>query len=764
MDDTPVIEPDHAVDVILRDGLTARLRPPCRADEARLVEFFGGLGQESLHFRFHGFPAIDSKLVDPIVDPDWTRSGAFVATEASPRGERVVAVGNYIRVDQSAVAEVAFAVADEFRSRGLGTRILEQLAARARAEGIGEFVAFVLAGNEAMKRVFQDSGFDVTQNLSGGVFEARLRLDPTAHLEERIESRDHEGVRNSLVPFFRPRAVAVIGASSRRGTVGGELFRNVLRADFDGAVYPVNREGHSVAGVRGYTHVADIPDELDLAVICVPAAAVLEVTHQALSAGVRALCVVSAGFREASAEGYVLEDELLVLVRSHGARLIGPNCLGITSAATRLNATFASSPIPLGSVGFCSQSGALGLALIEEAAGRDLGLSSFVSIGNKADVSSNDLLEYWEDDEATSLILLYLESFGNPRKFGRIARRVARTKPILALHGGASADGARAAGSHTAALAASPAAVQALFRQAGVIQAESLEELIDVAALLTSQPLPAGRGVAILTNAGGLGVLCADACAAAGLTLATLGAATLERLGDLLPAPIVPSNPLDVLGSAPAALYGAAIDPLLDDPGVDSVIVLFAPPVSATSGEVAARLRIALEARPSTAKPVLGVLFDDGSARRELGGSVSVFAFPGSAARALARAAERAEWLAEPAGEISSPADVDLDAAAAVVGRALAEGERWLDPLETHALLSAYGVPLVAQELCSSADEAAAAARRLGFPVVLKTAVAGAHKSESGGVVLGLTTEEEVRAAFARLGGRVLLQPQVQDT
>ena len=304
--------------------------------------------------------------------------------------------------------------------------------------------------------------------------------------------------------------------------------------------------------------------------------------------------------------------------------------------------------------------------------------------------------------------------------------------------------------------------MQALFRQAGVIQAESLDELIDVAALLTSQPLPAGRRVAILTNAGGLGVLCADACAAAGLELAQLSAATLSVLDGMLPAPIVASNPLDVLGSAPAALYGAAIDPLLDDPGVDAVVVLFAPPVSATSADVAARVREALEAREAT-KPVLGVFFDDGSARRELSGVVSVFAFPGSAARALARAAERAEWLAEPPGAITVPDGVDREAAAAITAPALAEGGRWLDPVETDALLRAYGVPLVAQELCATADEAADAAQRLGFPVVLKTAVAGAHKSESGGVVLGLATEKAVRAAFERIGGPVLIQPQVRD-
>ena len=314
----------------------------------------------------------------------------------------------------------------------------------------------------------------------------------------------------------------MIGASRRRGSIGGELFRNILAGDFVGAAYPVNRDGVPVAGVRAYTSIKEIPELVDLAVISLPAGAVLEAAEQALRSGVRALIVISAGFAEVGSKGAELQERLLALVRAHGARLVGPNCLGIASAASSLNATFAARSAPSGSIGFSSQSGALGLALLEAAEARGLGLSAFVSIGNKADVSSNDLLEWWEDDEATTLILLYVESFGNPRRFGRLARRVARRKPILALKSGTTASGQRAASSHTAALAGSEAAVDALFHQAGVIRASSLEELIDVAALLSSQPEPKGRRVALLTNAGGLGILCADACEAAGLELPEL--------------------------------------------------------------------------------------------------------------------------------------------------------------------------------------------------------------------------------------------------
>ena len=342
----------------------------------------------------------------------------------------------------------------------------------------------------------------------------------------------------------------MIGASPRARSIGGELFRNILRGDFVGAAYPVNRSGGSVAGVRAYESVAQIGEPVDLAIVCLPGETVLEAAAEALRAGVRALCVISAGFAETGPAGRERQERLVELVRASGARLLGPNCLGIAVSASRLNATFGPRSLPAGRVGFSSQSGALGLAVLERAAERGLGLSAFVSVGNKADVSSNDLLEYWEDDANTDVVLLYLESFGNPRKFGRLARRVARKKPIVAMKAGRTAAGARAASSHTAALAGSEAAVDALFHQAGVLRADSLEELLDLTSLLSSQPLPRGNRVAILTNAGGLGILCADACEAAGLLLSDLSSKTRERLGSILPAEASVSNPVDMLGSA----------------------------------------------------------------------------------------------------------------------------------------------------------------------------------------------------------------------
>jgi acetate---CoA ligase (ADP-forming) len=754
------------VDVILRDGRTLRLRPPRRKDAEALLEFFRALSERSLYLRFHGFREVDARLVEPLLEPDWEERGSLLGALADEEGEQVVAVANYVRLRDPAVAEAAFAVADEHQRRGIGTRLLERLAARASEVGIERFVAEVLPDNRNMLGVFEAVGFELTRELEGGEVEVQFPIAPTERYRERVEERDHAAVTASLRPFFEPRSVAVIGASRRRGSIGGELFRNILAGDFAGSAYPVNRDGEPVAGVRAYASIEEIPDEVDLVVISLPAGAVLEAAEQALRKGVRALVVISAGFAEVGSEGAERQERLLALVRAHGARLIGPNCLGIAVAGPSLNATFAARSAPSGNIGFSSQSGALGLALLEAAEARGLGLSAFVSIGNKADVSSNDLLEWWEDDPATGVVLLYLESFGNPRRFGRLARRVARRKPILALKSGTTATGQRAASSHTAALAGSEAAVDALFHQAGVIRAPSLEELIDVAALLSSQPEPKGRRVAVLTNAGGLGILCADACEAAGLEVGELSDETREALAALLSPEASVANPVDMLGGATAATYAEALPLMLADPQVGATIALFVPTVTATAEEVAGA--VAHASREAGAdKPVLAVVMTASgipAALRQPGGRVAAFAYPESAARALGRAAARAEWLRRPHGTVPVLEGIDSAGAERVVEQAFAaRGDAWLEPTEARELLRAYGIVVVQERLVGTPDEAVAAAHELGFPVVVKTAAAGAHKTETGGVTLDLADEDSVRAAAARIGGPVLVQPMVRD-
>jgi acetate---CoA ligase (ADP-forming) len=754
-----------AVDVILRDGSTLRLRAPTRGDAGALVTFFTGLSERSFYQRFHGTRTIDDELVAHFIEPDWRDRGVLVGTLAGADGdERIVAVGEYDRLRDPAAAEAAFAVADELQGQGIGTRLLERLAALAAEQGIERFVADVLPDNRAMLGVFEGAGLEVTREFDAGEFEICFPIASTEQYRSRVDERDHLAVTASLRPFFEPRSVAVIGASRRRGSIGGELFRNVLAADFSGAAYPVNREGQAVGGVRGYMSIADVPEIVDLAVVCLPGPRVLAAAEAALVSGVKALCVISSGFAEVGAEGRDRQERLLELVRAHGGRLVGPNCLGIAVPSLGLNATFGPRPLPPGPIAFSSQSGALGLALLEKASERNLGFSAFVSIGNKADVSSNDLLEWWEDDDETELVLLYLESFGNPHKFARLAGRIARRKPVLALKAGSTEAGARAASSHTAALASSDTAVEALFRQAGVIRADTLEELVDAAALLSSQPLPRGRRVGVLTNAGGLGILCADACAATGLELPELSAETRTTLQPLLPEDASLANPVDLLGSATGATFEAVIPALLEDKRLDSLIVLFVPPVVAGADEVAVAIQDAV-GRACTDKPVLAVLISrDGtpSALRDGGSAVASFAYPESAARALGLAAARAEWLRRPAGTVPPAPEVDAPRTRDLVEAALAaRDEAWLDAGAARDLLTAYGIPVVPERLAQSVDEAVEAARELGLPVVLKTAAPGVHKTEQGGVALDLRDEQQIRAAAERIGPPLLVQPMV---
>ncbi len=736
-----------AEDVVLRDGSTLRLRSTAPGDGPALVAFFDRLSPESRYMRFQGAGVVDLRTVEPFVHTDWTDSVSLVG---ELEGD-VVALGTFIRLRDPRRAEVAFAVADDLQGRGIATRLLERLALHAAGVGIDEFVAQVLPQNAHMLNVFADAGFDVARRLEEGVVEVRLTIASTEAFRRRLDERDHVAVAASVRPFFTPQTVAVIGASSRRGTIGGELFRNILAGDFAGAAYPINARGEAVGGVPAYTSIEQIPADIDLAVICVPGAAVLEATESALRRGVRAVCVISAGFAEVGRDGARRQEELLTLIRAHGARLIGPNCLGIASSGVRMNATFAGRQFPPGRAAFSSQSGALGIALLEQAEQRGLGLSSFVSIGNKADVSSNDLLEYWEDDPDTDLVLLYLESFGNPVKFARIARRVARHKPILAMRSGTSSRGARAASSHTAALAGSDAAVEALFRQTGVLRASTLEELIDTAVLLSSQPLPLGNRVAVVTNAGGMGILAADACDQCGLVLPDLAEETRRKLAEFLPREASTANPVDLLGSAVGETYTRALPLLLDDPGVDAVIAMFVLTIVADTADVVAAIDdVVVKAE----KPVVPVIMSAEGAPR---GS---FTYPESAARALGLAAQRAAWLRRPAGVVPELDDLDTAAATALIAEALeVSSDVWLDPARTRRLLESYGLPVVPERVAATPDDAVAAAVALGLPTVVKTAAAGVHKTESGGVALDLRSAEDVHAAAERIGCPVIVQP-----
>jgi len=561
--------------------------------------------------------------------------------------------------------------------------------------------------------------------------------------------------------FLAPRSVAVVGASRRRGTVAGELFHNLLTVGFNGPVYPVNPNTPVVQSVLAYPSLGEVPGPVDLAVLVVPAPAVIGAAREAAAKGVRALVVISAGFAETGPEGAERQARLLRVCRDAGMRLIGPNCLGVlnTDPDVRLDATFGPAvPLP-GGVGFMSQSGALGLAIVDYANALGLGLSSFVSVGNKADISGNDLLNYWEQDDRTGLVLLYLESFGNPRKFARIARRVARSKPVLAVKSGRSAAGARASSSHTGALlAASDVTVDALFRQAGVIRTDTLAELFDVAALLANQPAPKGRRVGIVTNAGGPGIMCADACEAGGLEVVELSPELRAKLAEGLPAAAAVTNPVDMLASAPAEHYRRTVELVVASGEVDAAIVIFIPPLLTEPAEVAGAVRAGAAAG---SVPVLSVIMSAGELPREpdeAGVRLPTYRFPEDAAHALARAAEYGSWRERPEGHVPDLPGMRHDEAVALLAASLAEGPqpRWLAPDEVAALLDCYGLPLAEWRLAGTAEEAGAAAEELGGPIALK-AVAPLllHKTEARGVRLGLAGAEHVRAAAEEMAAAV---------
>ncbi len=748
----------HVRDVILRDGRTLRLRPPLPADADAVLDFFSNLDDRSRYLRFHGTRRVGPDLLDGMLDPDWNVRGALIGVLRGQDGtEEVVAVASYARLRDPRLAEAAFAVATEMQGMGVGTRLVEQLASAAVGVGIATLVADVMAENDAMLQVFADTGYDIDRSFEDGEIQVQLRIAPSDRFLEAADRRDHTAVDRSLEPFFHPEAVAVIGASARPGAIGGAVFRNLVEGGFTGRAYPINRSGEPVAGVPSVRGIDEIAEPVDLVVVCVPAPAVHAAVESALVKGVRAVCVITAGFAETGPDGARAERELLALVRSYGARMIGPNCLGLAASGVHMNATFSQAGFAPGRVAVSSQSGAVGLAVLEGLERRGLGVSSFVSVGNKADVSSNDLLEHWEDDPETGTIALYLESFGNPRRFGRIARRVSRTKPIVALKGGSTPIGSRAAQSHTAALAGSDAAVEALFRQSGVLRAATLEELLDLTDVLASQPLPRGRRTAILTNAGGLGILCGDACSNAGLELADLAQHTREHIAALVPGEATVQNPIDIIGSATPAMFGEVTPFVLADPDVDAMIVLVTATAVADPDDVIAAISTAA-ARAD--KPVLCVV--TGGVSTHHGDGLPTFAYPETAARVLGRVAERAEWLRRPIGRVRD-AEVDREAAAAIVADTLAAGgEGWLDPAGVERLLAAYGIPTAAQRVVQTGSQALAAAEAIGFPLVVKAGAAGVHKTEKGGVVLDVRTPAELAAATTSVGFPAVIQPMVR--
>jgi len=681
-------------DIVLRDGSTVHVRPASPADVPRLCAFLAALSDESRWFRFFSGGANLDAAARAAAAPG---AGLSLVAVTGPE-DTVVAHGTYVG-QPPGPAEVAFAVADAWQGNGIATVLLAHLAGAASAAGVRTLTATVLPVNHRMLDVFHDSGFQVSVNHAPDAIEIEFPTSLSGDARRRFEDRQRSADVAAVAHVLRPASVAVIGASRRPGTVGGEVVRNLLAAGFSGPVHLVNPRAGKVAGRPTVPTIGDVDGDIELAVVAVPANRVVDAARACAAKGVRALVLLSAGFAEVGEEGRARQDELLGVCRASGMRLVGPNCLGVANLRpeTALNATFAPGSPPSGNVGFASQSGAFGLTAIDEAAARGIGLSSFVSMGNKADLSGNDFLEYWEQDPDTSVILLYLESFGNPRRFGRIARRVTATKPVVAVKSGRTAAGQRAASSHTGALlAASDATVDALFAHAGVLRADTVGEMFDIAGLLARQPLPRGERVAVLTNAGGPAILCADACEAAGLRVEPLSAATQKELAAGLAAEASATNPVDMIASATAEQYERSLRILLEDDAVDAVVTIFVRPLAARAAEVARGIAAAAKGADP---PVLAVFLGADAPDPGDAGDVPRFGTPEEAVRALAHAARYARWRAAPPDPPSEPAGVDTAAAATVVAEGVGRGAGWLPPAAVERLLRCWGIPVAASRV-----------------------------------------------------------------
>ncbi|GAB3430687.1 bifunctional acetate--CoA ligase family protein/GNAT family N-acetyltransferase [Flindersiella endophytica] len=744
----PATDPDGIWALLLDGGLT-QIRPIDSGDYDAVLRLHRGLSPDNHYLRFFG--------VSPRA-PEWIATrlcvdvpGGLYALGAWCHDE-LIGVAHYERLpERRSEAEIAFAVADSAHHRGVATLLLEHLASHARTAGVLRFVADVLIRNAAMLRVFADAGLRVVEHREHDVLYVVAELDAGESYLEAVGERERLAQKASLRHVFAPDSVVVIGASERRGNVGGAILRNLLAAGYAGDVAVVHPTATAVAGVECHPSVARVPFPVDLAVLAVPVPALADTLEACGVAGVAAVVIVTSGVPPE------LGRTVRHLCHRHGMRLVGPNCLGLANPPFDLDVTFAAHVAAAGRAGLAVQSGGVGIALSEQLGRLRVGVSTFASLGDKYDVSATDLMQWWYDDDQTDLVLLYVESFGNPRKFARVARRLAARKPVLAVDGGRSAPAQRAALSHTAAAATPTAARQALFADAGIIAVSDIGDLTATTALLASQSLPAGPRVAIVSNAGGAGILAADACTDAGLLLPELGAETQKRLAEALPRGASIGNPVDGGAGCPRTALAEAATVLSADSNVDTVLVLPVPTGLDDMADVP---------WPTTTATLAGVRLDQTERVRleapavEGDANVPVYAAPRDAAGAIAKAAAYAAWRRRESGLVPDPNDLpgfDLDQARGVVRRFLAAHPDggWLAPADAVEFVAATGVEPVPVRVVSSATQAAAATAELGTPVVMKASGPRLiHKQHSGGVVLGIRSQAQARLAYTSLAER----------
>lgn len=763
MVDTLDLPPDYPIaweaDVVLRDGSVAHVRSIVPADADRLRAFHNAQSDESIYLRFFApLRQLSDRDVFRFTNVDNVNRVALVATVR----EVIVGVGRFDKIDATS-AEVAFNISDHFQGRGVGSVLLEHLAMIGQEVGVATFTAEVLPQNRKMINVFREAGYDVTHNFEDGVIAVSFAIKPTENSTRVRLSREHRAESVSVHSVLFPTSIAVIGASRRRESIGQRLLRNIVDGGYTGPVYAVNSrvtgaaEGPGTAGptdelepleVYGMTtfaRLSDIPGPVDLAIVAVPAEGVLAVVDECAAKGVKTLLVASAGFAERGGEGVERQEELRRRARASGLRVIGPNSFGVinTDAAVRLNASLAPHMPMRGALGLFAQSGALGIAVLDDARRRGLGVSVFASAGNRADVSGNDLMQYWIDDTATDVVGLYLESMGNPRKFSRIARQLAWAKPVVVVSSGVSSYGAPP-GHRTRPTNVPPEAFDAMLRQAGVVRVENIHQLFDVAQLLLHQPLPQGQRVGIVGNSDALGALTAQAAISWGLE--------------------VTHGPVSLPADAPAAMFSEALQAAFDAPTVDSVLTCFIPPLAAVDREVIAAVR---DVSSAATKPCLATFLGMRGVNEELAATtpdevrrrvVPAYGMPEDAVRALAAATRYSQWRHRDHGSPVHPVGIDRSLAREIVEGILADapGGRRLSRAEETSLLAAYGIRLWPARRVNTPDEAVAAADELGYPVIVKTlSPVLRHQPGAGGVRTDLDGPDAVRTSVESLRARL---------
>jgi acyl-CoA synthetase (NDP forming)/RimJ/RimL family protein N-acetyltransferase len=743
-------------DVVLRDGSVAHVRPIVPNDADRVRRFHAGQSAESIYLRFFApLKTLSDKDVARFTQVDYDWRVALVATVH----EDIIGIARFDRLDAT-TAEVAFHISDAHQGNGVGSVLLEHLAAIGQELGVTKFVADVLPQNRKMIQVFTEAGYEVDYHFDDGVIAVAFTIEPTEQSQAVRVSREHRAEALSVRTALFPDSIAVIGASRRVDSIGHQLLTNIRAGGFTGRVHAVNIEARHVQGLEAHSRVSEIPDHIDLAVVAVPASSVQLVVQDCATAGVKTLLVVSAGFAESGPAGEKRQDELLRTARSNGMRVIGPNSFGVINSHpdVRLNATLAAVVPPAGTLGLVAQSGALGIAVLALAARRNLGISVFASAGNRVDVSGNDFMQYWIDDDDTHAVGLYLESVGNPRKFSRIARQLAMRKPVMVVKSAISSYGVPP-GHRVQPSKVPPAAFDAMLRQAGVIRVENVHQLFDVAQLVVHQPLPRGDRVAIVGNSDALGALTAQACVSWGLE--------------------VTHGPVSLPAEANAADFSTVLDAAFGDDRVDSVLTCFIPPLVTPGQDVAhAVVESAATSDKACAATFLGMVGvtealsgdrtdgkspadgDDRIPRR----AVPAYAMPEDAVRALAAATRYGQWRARERGKLVEPSGLDLAAAERLVEGVLADAPagRTLTPIEAEKLLAAYGVSLWPAIPVTTADEAVTVAEQLGYPVVIKSiSPTVRHQPGQAAMHVDLQTETSVRDSFEALSQR--LSPLAAD-